>query len=409
MLEKKLVTKNYHLIYPIFLILFLIGGLFFTLSQSQKPQDLSSHAAGITNCTVSSANLTVKSQEQQLLNDINTYRTQNALQQLTMNTTLKQSAAWQSADMLAHNNLSHTDSLGRTPDIRLENCGYDITEGYGESIADGTTNADSVFTSWRNDPSHNQILLTARFDIAGIDLETSGTKAFWTMDFGTTAPATPTLQPTQTQGNSTPTPTATGQQSPSGSPTTISNSPSEAPSNAPNPSISPTQGPVTNDMLLSVSVQIYGIGQGGNPSPKHLTRKITAFVYGIKPDPVAVGNAFLVYDGTNYFTGTIHLGKMSQGSYFVKLVGNNTLQVLAKPEFQTLLIGRTNVIPPVTLYQGDLDGNNVLDINDYNLALACFQDKRCANASSIDFNDDGVTDVKDYNLMLQSFEMLHGN
>ena len=117
-----------------------------------------------------------------------------------------------------------------------------------------------------------------------------------------------------------------------------------------------------------------------------------------KPITEAIDNAALPFD--------VESPDLEQ---IIKLVGDNTLQVLARPEFQTLQIGQTNVIPPVTLYQGDMDGNNVLDINDYNLALPCFQDKLCPNANLIDFNDDGRADVRDYNLMLQSFETLHGN
>jgi len=163
-------------------------------------------------------------------------------------------------------------------------------------------------------------------------------------------------------------------------------------------------------MQIAVKVRINGIGSDGNPAPVHQTRKVTALIYGVSNQVVTTGTAFLTYDGSNYFTGTIHLGKLSQGPYFVKLAGDFTLQVLAKPEFQNLLINQINTIPPVTLYQGDMNGDNILDINDYNLVLPCFQSiPTCANVNIIDFNDDGLTNVKDYNLLLNSFEVLHGN
>jgi len=416
MLLKKIFSPHNSITYSLFLVLFLTVGLFVTVNQSEKQQSLPTQAATtLTNCTVSTNQLTIKAQEQTLFGDINQYRTQNNLTKLTWDNTLKQSAEWLSLDMVAHNTLSHTDSLGRTPDIRLLNCGYDITvNGYGEAIADDPNNANaasSVFTTWENDPAHKAILLDSKYNITGIAMEVSSAgTAYWTMDFGTSAtPGTPS--PTPTPGKSTVTPTL--QPTPTVKPTPATSvTPTVPPSISPSPSIpvvSPTTGPVAADMLINVSIKINGIGQGGNEHPVHLTRKVTAYIYGPGTSPVTSGTAFLTYDGNNYFTGTIHLGKLAQGSYFIKLASDNTLQVFAHPEFQTLLIGKNNPIPSVTLYLGDMNGDNILDINDYNIVLPCFQNTTCDNASSIDFNDDGKTDVVDYNLLLQSFETLHGD
>ena len=396
MLNKKIIKTQYHILFPLFLVLFLTIGVFIVVQQSQKSQVLGTQAA-TTNCTVPSSQLTIKSQEQQLLNDINSYRSQQGISKLGWSTVLKQSATWLTSDMLAHNTLSHTDSLGRTSDIRLTDCGYSIANGFGEAIADGSASADLVFSAWKNDPAHNQILLNKNYTIAGIDIE-QGSNVFWAMDFGTGSSST--IVPTPTVSVSPPITTESVTVLPS-----ISSEPSSV---SPSNKISPTTGPVAADMLISVSVKINGIGQDGNVRPKHLTRKVTAFVYSTGTTPVTTGTAFLTYDGTNYFTGTIHLGKLAQGSYLIKLVSDNTLQVLAQPAFQTLLIGRINQIPRVTLYQGDLNGDNVLDINDYNIALPCFQSTRCDNMA-LDFNDDTTINVLDYNLFLQSYEQLHGD
>lgn len=174
--------------------------------------------------------------------------------------------------------------------------------------------------------------------------------------------------------------------------------------------VEPTNTPViAADMVVIVAVKIAGIGQNGNLHPQHKTRRVKALIYGIGTNPVTTGTAFLTYDGSNFFTGPIHLGKLSEGSYFIKLVSDKTLQALAKPEFQTLLINKTNTIPPVSLYQGDMNGDNVLNLDDYNFILPCFQNTACETAGTIDFNDDGKTDVSDYNLLLQSFVVMHGS
>lgn len=404
MLQKKLASSHYHIMYPLFLVLILLGGVLIVVNQTQNKQQLNSYAA-TTNCTVSSSQLTVKAQEQQLLDEINIYRGQNKVGQLTMNSVLKQSAAWQSSDMLAHNTLSHTDSLGRTPEVRLTECGYNIAYGYGESIAEGSPSAALVFDAWKADPTHNQIMLDPSYTITGIDVESNsaGTATYWTMDLGATSVPTPTQTTVTGTVTATQTPTVTGSSTPN--PTTTA-SPSSAPSGS---ILSPTLGPVTADMLISVSVKINGIGSGGNVNPLHKTRKVTVYIYGVGTQPVTSGTGYLSYDGSNYFTGVIHLGKLNQGPYFVKIVSDNTLQVLVKPEFQNLLINKTNIIPPVTLYQGDMNGDNVIDLDDYNLVLPCFQSLPTCSNMSLDFNDDGVINILDYNLFLQSFETLHGD
>jgi len=251
MLDKKIVKTQYHILFPTFLVLFITIGVFIVVQQSQKNQVLGTQTA-TTNCTVTSSQLAIKTQEQQLLNDINSYRSQQGIGQLAWSTVLKQSAAWLGLDMLAHNTLSHTDSLGRTPDIRLTDCGYSISNGYGEAIADGSASANLVFTAWKNDPSHNQILLNKNYTIAGIDVE-QGSNVFWAMDFG--AGSSSTIVPTPTVIVSTPSTTGSVTISPSTS--------TQPPSASPDNGISPTTGPVAADMLISASVKINGIGQDG--------------------------------------------------------------------------------------------------------------------------------------------------
>jgi uncharacterized protein YkwD len=395
MTRRKNSTSFFPSIYPLVAVILLSIGLFATINHLQKNQSFNTSAAAVTNCTVTAAQLTITTQEQTLLSDINQYRTQNNINTLEMDSTLKQAAAWLSNDMATHNTLSHTDSLNRTPGVRLSNCGYDISEGYGESIAGGISDPTQLFNALIGDTSNKAILLNANYNIAGIDMElsSSGT-AYWTIDLGSGTATTPTVTITTA-------PTVA-----------LSGTPSLTPENSltpTSPQVSTTVAPVTNDMLISVSVKLNGIGSDGNPHPMHLTRKVTAYVYGAGTSPVTTGTGYLTYDGSNYFTGVIHLGKLAQGAYFIKLTSDNTLQILAKPEFQNLEIGQVNQIPPVTLLQGDMNGDNVINIEDYNLVLPCFQDKNCSTASTIDFNDDGKTDVTDYNIFLQSFLTQYGD
>jgi len=415
MLQKRHLKSKYHIIFPLFLVVFLLVGVYTAVGQTQNTQNIYMLAA-TTKCGVTTSQLSIKSQEQQLLNDINTYRSQKKIKSVVMNITLKQAATWLSLDMLTHNKLSHIDSLGRSTEIRLTDCGYNTKNGFGENIAKGSSNPTTIFDALKNTSSDNQILLNKSYTAVGIDTEknSSGTVNYWTLDFGIgsasvfpTPPnikTTPTsIKPTPTISNATP---IKSKVTPTG---TKAATPTEAKKITPtgNP-LSPTASPVSPDMLISVSIKINGIGQGGNENPIHKTRQVTVSVYGVATTPVTTGTGYLTYDGSNYFTGVIHLGKLSEGSYFVKIVSPETLQVLAQPAFQKLQIGKTNVISPVTLYQGDLNGDNILDINDFNIALPCFQNTQCTDFR-MDFNDDGVINVLDYNLFLQSYEVLHGD
>lgn len=395
-----------HIIILFFSLFMLLGGLVITLSQTSITQDNRTLAAG--DCTVSAEQLQIKQQEQTLFDLINNYRTQNAKPVLTWSATLKRPAAWLSKDMLTTRNLSHTDSLNRLPDKRLPDCGYPITANYGENVATGAPSAREVFDAWVASPPHNQIMLNSSFTQGAVAMEvdTTGEIAFWTLDVGEVANAGPTsstgttptgTNPTGITGIPTIAPTAILTPGTTGKPTAFPKDPT------------PTTGPLGVDVQISVKVKILGIGTDGNPTPKQLTRRATAKVFGVEEQPLATGNAFLTYDNQGYFTGVIRLGKLNQGPYFVKLSTDNSLETLARPEFQNLMIDRVNPIPAVTLYQGDVTRDNILNIDDYNAVLPCFQDKRCDSQKEIDFNDDGVTDVKDYNLLLRSFGQQPGN
>ncbi len=353
-----------------------------------------------TNCTVSSSLLAQTSSEQTLLGLINTYRQQNNLPALTWSAGLKKPAAWLSDDMSSHSTFSHTDSLGRSSDVRITQCGYTWTS-YAENIYMGSSDPQVVFNAWKNSSTHNTNMLRSTVREAGI----ASVNSYWTLDLGasnavapttpvvTTNPTiTPSVTPSVTQPTTTPsiTPTVT---------TTVT------------PTATPTPGIITNptDTKVDVSIRVNGVGAIGNKSPKHLTRLVAIGIYDQNNKQVLVGNGFLKYDGRDLFRGVIHLGQLANDIYMIKVASNYTLISLVVPQFQNLTSETVNVIPVAQLTQGDLNTNNVIDINDYNLALPCFQNKNCQTKDTIDFNDDGKADVIDYNLLLSAFRQYEGD
>jgi hypothetical protein len=142
-------------------------------------------AQALTNCSV--ADNSVDSQEAQFLTLINNYRTQNGLPTLTMSTNLNRAASWLAVDMATKNYFSHTDSLGRSPSTRAQNCDY--PGGAGENIAAGTVRdtAQEAFDAWRASSGHNANMLNSSYRMIGIARYYGSGSTYgwyWVTDFG---------------------------------------------------------------------------------------------------------------------------------------------------------------------------------------------------------------------------------
>lgn len=175
-------------------------------------------ASAVTNCSVSDSAVSLDVEEAKFLQLINTYRAQNGLGALKASTNLNRAAAWMAQDLGANAYFSHTDSLGRAPSTRVQNCGY--PGGAGENIAAGTVQdtAQEAFTMWQNSAGHNANMLNGSYTMIGIARAyVSGSPYGWywvtpfgLVDDGTSggSTTTPTATPTKT-ATATPTPTKT--------------------------------------------------------------------------------------------------------------------------------------------------------------------------------------------------------
>jgi len=177
-------------------------------------------ASALTNCTV--GDMSVDAEEQAFLGIINNYRAQNGKGALTMSTNLNRAAAWMAADMGAKNYFSHTDSLGRSPSTRAQNCDY--PGGAGENIAAGGAwgPASAVFEAWKDSPGHNANMLNGSYTKIGIArVYTAGSQYgwYWVTDFGLVNDGT---GGGSTGGGATPTPTRTPTPAPAAAPAAIS-------------------------------------------------------------------------------------------------------------------------------------------------------------------------------------------
>ncbi len=359
-------------------------------------------------CTVPSDQLQISSEEQKLLDEINAYRKQYGISQLVWSDSLVKAASWMSKDMLSRKSLDHIDSLGRSTGIRVTDCGYVNYISLAENIDSGDINSVSVLSAWQHSPPHNTNLLNANYKEAGIALvsDSASNSFYWTLELGsgtgTASPApswivTPTLLllPTPTKIiNPTPTQSLI---------TTITTRVLPSPTPSPSPAIVPGFTPNPLDMQFFVSAKVIGIGEDGNRNPKHFTRYVTVSIYDMDNKLVKEGNGYIIYDRENLFRGIVHFGPVENGIYYIKILSPHMLKAIVEPAFRALDSKILNILPRVTLIQGDINADNVIDIADYNISLGCFQDKKCEDKDLIDFNDDGLTDIIDYNILLRDY------
>ena len=142
-------------------------------------------------CPVSSSDLMVDAEEQQLLDLVNTYRVNNGRAALAMDTAVTRAAAWFSRDMATRNYFAgtHIDMNGRDIPTRLTWCGV-AWQAYRENIYAGSPDADVVFEAWRTSPVHNTNMLATDITLAGVARSYNPSSQYgwyWVMDY--TAPA----------------------------------------------------------------------------------------------------------------------------------------------------------------------------------------------------------------------------
>ncbi|MGW2645332.1 CAP domain-containing protein [Streptomyces sp. NPDC001393] len=113
---------------------------------------------------------------------VNAERAKVGCHPLTVNAELTKAAQAHSADMAAHQNMSHTGSDGSSPGDRITAAGY-AWSAYGENVAYGYATPEQVMNGWMNSPGHRANILNCSYQEIGVGLAQPG--SYWTQDFGT--------------------------------------------------------------------------------------------------------------------------------------------------------------------------------------------------------------------------------
>ena len=169
-------------------------------------------ARALTNCNISDAQAALDAEESRFLALINTYRAQNGLGTLANSTNLNRASAWMAQDLGANAYFAHTDSLGRSPSARAQDCGF--PGGAGENLAAGTVQdtAQEAFDMWKASAGHNANMLNSSYRSIGIARQyVAGSPYgwYWVTKFGLVTDGT--SGGGSGGGTATPPPTATPQ------------------------------------------------------------------------------------------------------------------------------------------------------------------------------------------------------
>ncbi len=183
-----------------------------------------------------------------------------------------------------------------------------------------------------------------------------------------------------------------------------------------------TISPNIKDTKLAVTVFLDGIGKAGdntqrgytgNTQPSHPTRQITVSISSTLGTFIEATIGTVTYDSSQgAFLGTIDAGNLPTGDYSIGVITPQFLGGLI-PGTQSVKAGQTNTIRRVYLTAGDVNGDNSIDLKDYQILANCFNNSQslctALQKNAADLNDDGVVDLSDYNLFIRELSVHSGD
>lgn len=193
------------------------------------------------------------------------------------------------------------------------------------------------------------------------------------------------------------------------------------------PSLTPT--PSGNPLSFFLTICPHGLGNcgdnvssssGGNTAPLHMQRPVTITFSDATNTPVTISEGSINYvSSARNFQGTIPVNNLTNGQYLITIHmdGFLTKQI---PGIVTITKDQQVILPEISLVTGDINNDNQLDIQDYNILISCYGDK--VNTASCPqqykpsstspgadiLDNDGQVDGGDYNEFLREFSLQVG-
>ncbi len=207
----------------------------------------------------------------------------------------------------------------------------------------------------------------------------------------------------------------------------------------PQPTVSPvvstTPNPGGPSTTLSFTIALHGVGSSGdnsnpgggslsNKSPQTPQRNLSVRLFDSANNQVASKSAAITYDAASgNFVGKLDLGSaFPSGTYVMHVKSDKYLQ---RNVAVTITSNQENVVSQIILNAGDVTGDNLINVMDYNAFLDCgygvinplpmsdpnapFNKNVCqvhVPAINTDLDDNGKVDSGDYNLFLRELSSM---
>lgn len=125
----------------------------------------------------------VNSQVSQVIALTNAVRARAGCGRVVLDSDLAQAARAHSVDMARRGYFSHYTPNGGNPGRRIASAGYRWST-YGENIAWGQPNANTVMRDWMNSPGHRANILNCRYRNIGVGIAYNARGVpYWTQEF----------------------------------------------------------------------------------------------------------------------------------------------------------------------------------------------------------------------------------
>lgn len=111
---------------------------------------------------------------------LNNVRSSNGAAPVTYDSRLGRAAQGHANDMLRNNFFSHTGSDGSNAGQRIRREGYD-PRAWGENIARGQQNEQTVLQAWVNSPGHQANNVNPNFEDFALAKAGSGSQLYWVL------------------------------------------------------------------------------------------------------------------------------------------------------------------------------------------------------------------------------------
>lgn len=190
-------------------------------------------------------------------------------------------------------------------------------------------------------------------------------------------------------------------------------------SRTPSPTITEPTATPSGTIIFSMKLGLQGVGPQGNKTPIHQQRTFTASLYDKNGNKVGADKTgLLTYNATpsGFFEGDINMGTVAPDNYTVKVKTDKYLtRIIANIVSITASVNRYTMPTTPTFLSGDINNDNLLNIEDYSVYKNCLGKNTPECIASSDLNDDGKTDTTspvpqflDYKLLISNFSLQKG-